>query len=242
MTQSHSFSPILFTSIYSLAISSSFCQGYINSSQTNLFHEVDELTKKSIIKRDNLASVHDIWFTTNNSLAMLTKYTPILITILSLTSGLIIPNEEASQFLSRHRRANGILEEVLPSNINRECQLEQCDFEEYLEAKENETKQDGVNLRDVVETNSMVKNDFETIYTVCYNTMKQDDELMDKNGLDMSGLCLDTLEEHYETEGYFDNESDEYNGETFDDSDDNYENLGDDSEADTYENDYSSNY
>ena len=134
---------------------------------------------------------------------MLTKYTTLSLTFLSLTSGLIIPNEEASQFLSRHRRANGILEEkVRPSKMNRECQLEQCDFEEYVEAKENETKKDGVKLRDIVKVNSMVKTDFETIYTVCYNAVKQDDELMDKNGLDMSGLCLDTLEEHYETEGY----------------------------------------
>merc|ERR1712127_1136896 len=99
----------------------------------------------------------------------------------------------------------------------------------YVEAKENETKHDNVKLRDVIKTN------FEAIYTICYNAVKQDDELMDKNGLDMSGLCLDTLETHYENDGYFEKESDEtnnYDDDTFDDGDDD----SDDTNGDYYGN------
>merc|ERR1712079_880781 len=77
----------------------------------------------------------------------------------------LIPNSEASNFLSRKRRANGIMEEALPSNIARECQSEQCDFEEYVEAKENETKKSGINLREVVKNQRQMKEEFEQIYT-----------------------------------------------------------------------------
>merc|ERR1712127_774742 len=98
----------------------------------------------------------------------------------------------------------------------------------YVEAKENETKHDNVKLRDVIKTN------FEAIYTICYNAVKQDDELMDKNGLDMSGLCLERLEEHYKEEMYFESDAED----TFDDSDDD----DDTDDSITYDNNYYNNY
>merc|ERR1712178_393533 len=109
-----------------------------------------------------------------------TKYKPVHIMLSQLFISLflavsvrsfIIPNSEASNFLSRKRRANGIMEEALPSNIARECQSEQCDFEEYVEAKENETKKDGINLREVVKSQSQMKQEFEKIYTYCYQKL-----------------------------------------------------------------------
>merc|ERR1712046_413916 len=90
---------------------------------------------------------------------MLTKLFITLFLAVSVTQSFIIPNSEASNFLSRKRRANGPLEEALPSNIKRECQKEQCDFEEY------ETKKNGIKLREVVKNNSQMKAEFEQIYT-----------------------------------------------------------------------------
>merc|ERR1711893_360192 len=106
-----------------------------------------------------------------------TKYKPVHIMLSKLFISLFlavsvqsftIPNSEASNFLSRKRRANGIAEEILPSNINRECQKEQCDFEEYVEAKENETKKSDVNLRENIKKYPDMKDKFEEIYTYCY--------------------------------------------------------------------------
>merc|ERR1711893_201981 len=123
-----------------------------------------------------------------------TKYKPVHIMLSKLFISLflavsvqsfLIPNSEASNFLSRKRRANGIAEEMLPSNIKRECQREQCDFEEYVEAKENETKKDGIKLRDVVKSNSQMKQEFEQIYTYCYKQIKDESQLADKNGYNM---------------------------------------------------------
>merc|ERR1712178_28975 len=116
------------------------------------------------------------------------------------------PNSEASNFLSRQRRANGPVEEILPSNINRECQLEQCDFEEYVEAKENETKQNGVNLRDNIKNKPNMKEEFEAIYTTCYQAVLSDDELKksrEEDGFNFLDKCLEVLNSEFEEKGYF---------------------------------------
>merc|ERR1711884_799277 len=137
-----------------------------------------------------------------------TKYKPVHIMLSKLFISLflavsvrsfIIPNSEASNFLSRKRRANGIMEEALPSNIARECQSEQCDFEEYVEAKENETKKDGINLREVVKSQSQMKQEFEEIYTYCYKQIKVESEgrLADKDGFNMLPRCLEVLNEEF---------------------------------------------
>merc|ERR1712061_111069 len=139
----------------------------------------------------------------------------LLITLLFLgvsVRSLIIPNSEASNFLSRRRRANGPMEEILPSDINRECQLEQCDFEEYVEAKENETKQDGVNLREVIKSRPDMKTDFTEIYTTCYQAVLSDTELADKNGFNFLFKCLDVLNTEFEEKGYFTAVDDDYTG------------------------------
>merc|ERR1712178_299404 len=116
------------------------------------------------------------------------------------------PNSEASNFLSRQRRANGPVEEILPSNINRECQLEQCDFEEYVEAKENETKQNGVNLRDNIKNKPNMKEEFEAIYTPCYQAVLSDDKLKsrEEEGFNFLDKCLEVLNSDFEEKGYFD--------------------------------------
>merc|ERR1711893_212229 len=143
-----------------------------------------------------------------------TKYKPVHIMLTKLFIGLflavsvqsfLIPNSEASNFLSRKRRANGIMEEALPSNIKRECQKEQCDFEEYVEAKENETKKAGIKLRDVVKSQSQMKEEFEQIYTHCYKAIKDESQgqLADKNGYNMLPRCLEVLDEEFEKKGHF---------------------------------------
>merc|ERR1712046_128767 len=139
---------------------------------------------------------------------MLTKLFITLFLAVSCVRSLIIPNSEASNFLSRQRRANGPLEEALPSNIKRECQKEQCDFEEYIEAKENETKKVGIKLRDVVKTNSQMKAEFEQIYTYCYTQVKSDSELADKNMFNFLPKCLDVLNKEFEKKGYFNKQDD----------------------------------
>merc|ERR1712173_392817 len=133
---------------------------------------------------------------------MLTKLFITLFLAVSVRS-LIIPNSEASNFLSRQRRANGPFEEALPSSIKRECQKEQCDFEEYVEAKENETKKNGIKLREVVKNNSQMKAEFEQIYTYCYKQVKTDEELADKNVFNFLPKCLEVLDEQFKEKGYF---------------------------------------
>merc|ERR1712027_215420 len=137
---------------------------------------------------------------------MLTKLFITLFLAVSVAQSFIIPNSEASNFLSRKRRANGPLEEALPSNIKRECQKEQCDFEEYVEAKENETKKDGIKLREVVKNNSQMKAEFEQIYTYCYKQVKTDEELADKNVFNFLPKCLEVLDKEFEKKGYFNND------------------------------------
>merc|ERR1712178_208098 len=143
-----------------------------------------------------------------------TKYKPVHIMLSKLFISLflavsvrsfIMPNSEASNFLSRKRRANGIAEEMLPSNIQRECQKEQCDFEEYVEAKENETKEAGIKLRDVVKSNSQMKQEFEEIYTYCINQVKAGKDLDDdsKDGFNFLPKCLEVLNAEFERKGYF---------------------------------------
>merc|ERR1712027_56575 len=139
---------------------------------------------------------------------MLTKLFITLFLAVSVAQSFIIPNSEASNFLSRKRRANGPLEEALPSNIKRECQKEQCDFEEYVEAKENETKKDGIKLREVVKTNSQMKAEFEQIYTYCYTQVKKDSELADKKVFNFLPKCLDVLNTEFKNKGYFDKQPD----------------------------------
>merc|ERR1711978_439502 len=134
---------------------------------------------------------------------MLTKLFITIFLAVSVAQSFIIPNSEASNFLSRKRRANGPLEEALPSNIKRECQKEQCDFEEYVEAKENETKKNGIKLREVIKTNSQMKAEFEQIYTYCYKQVKKDSELADKNMFNFLPKCLETMNTHFENQGYF---------------------------------------
>merc|ERR1712014_315046 len=141
-----------------------------------------------------------------------TKYKPVHIMLSKLFISLflavsvrsfIIPNSEASNFLSRQRRANGPFEEALPSNIKRECQKEQCDFEEYVEAKENETKKNGIKLRDVIKSQPQMKDDFEKIYTYCYQAVKGESELADKKKFDFLPKCLEVLNAEFEKKGYF---------------------------------------
>merc|ERR1712109_369220 len=136
---------------------------------------------------------------------MLTKLFITLFLAVSVAQSFIIPNSEASNFLSRKRRANGPLEEMLPSNIQRECQKEQCDFEEYVEAKENETKNSGIKLRDVVKNNSQMKQEFEEIYTYCINQVKAGKDLDDdsKDGFNFLPKCLEVLNAEFERKGYF---------------------------------------
>merc|ERR1712073_21195 len=134
-------------------------------------------------------------------LKMLTKLFITLFLAVSVAQSFIIPNSEASNFLSRRRRANGPLEEMLPSNIQRECQKEQCDFEEYVEAKENETKQNGVILRDVIKSRPEMKTEFTDIYTTCYKAVMSDDELSDKNGFNFLFKCLDVLNTEFDKKG-----------------------------------------
>merc|ERR1712156_1368531 len=122
---------------------------------------------------------------------MLTKLFITLFLAVSVAQSFLIPNSEASNFLSRKRRANGPLEEALPSNIKRECQKEQCDFEEYVEAKENETKKNGIKLRDVIKTNSQMKAEFD-----------------DKKGYNFLPKCLDVLNTEFEKKGYFNKQDD----------------------------------
>merc|ERR1712048_140440 len=133
---------------------------------------------------------------------MLTKLFITLFLAVSVRS-LIIPNSEASNFLSRQRRANGPFEEALPSSIKRECQKEQCDFEEYVEAKENETKKNGIKLREVIKSNSKMKDEFEQIYTYCFKALLNDSELSDRKGFNFLPQCLDVLNTEFENKGYF---------------------------------------
>merc|ERR1712156_57170 len=142
---------------------------------------------------------------------MLTKLFITLFLAVSVAQSFIIPNSEASNFLSRKRRANGIMEEALPSNIQRECQKEQCDFEEYVEAKENETKKNGVKLRDVIKTNAQMKDEFNQLYTYCYKNVKADAELADKKGFNFLPKCLEVLNTEFEKKGYFSKLDDTYN-------------------------------
>merc|ERR1711997_1248879 len=141
----------------------------------------------------------------NSQSIMLTKLSITLFLAVSVPCrSLIIPNAEASNFvLSRQRRANGVFEEALPSSIKRECQKEQCDFEEYVEAKENETKKSGINLREVIKSNSQMKDEFEQIYTYCYKGVLNDSELADKKGFNFLPQCLDVLNTEFEKKGYF---------------------------------------
>merc|ERR1712117_117725 len=140
---------------------------------------------------------------------MLTKLFITLFLAVSVAQSFIIPNSEASNFLSRKRRANGPLEEALPSNIKRECQKEQCDFEEYVEAKENETKKNGIKLREVVKNNSQMKAEFEQIYTYCYKQVKKDSELADKKMFNFLPKCLDVLDTEFKRKGYFSKQPDD---------------------------------
>merc|ERR1711972_1088331 len=172
-----------------------------------------------------------------------TKYKPAHIMLSKLFISLflavsvqsfIIPNSEASSFLSRKRRANGIAEEMLPSNINRECQKEQCDFEEYVEAKENETKKQGIKLREVIKANFDIENKFTEIYTKCYDAVKSDDRLFAEDGYNMKGKCLTVLDEYFNQNDVFS----QIGGGSYDYGND--DNNNDDSYS--YENNYNQDY
>merc|ERR1712150_255863 len=96
---------------------------------------------------------------------------------------------------------------------------------EYVEAKENEVKEDGVNLREVIKKNQNVESDFTDIYTKCYEAVKQEDEL--KDTFDMHLKCLEVLEENYAEEGYFEKEIDNYEDTTDANIDDNSDSTTD---------------
>lgn len=49
----------------------------------------------------------------------------------------VLSQSSASQFLSRHRRANSLLEETKTGNLERECIEELCNMEEAREIFEN---------------------------------------------------------------------------------------------------------
>lgn len=50
---------------------------------------------------------------------------------------LVLSQDTASQFLSRHRRANSLFEESKKGNLERECIEEVCNKEEAREIFEN---------------------------------------------------------------------------------------------------------
>merc|ERR1712110_701084 len=126
---------------------------------------------------------------------MFTKFILPIACLTAFSNALIIPNSEAKQFLSRNRRDNGPggFSEVGASSMKGECQDEQCDFEEYVEAKENETKNDGVKLREVIKINPNVETVFKDIYTKCYEKVKG--ELSET--FDFNLKCLEVLEKKY---------------------------------------------
>lgn len=51
---------------------------------------------------------------------------------------LVLSQNRASQFLSRHRRANSLFEESKKGNLERECIEELCNKEEAREIFENQ--------------------------------------------------------------------------------------------------------
>merc|ERR1712110_579457 len=114
---------------------------------------------------------------------MFTKFILPIACLTAFSNALIIPNSE-----------------VGASSMKGECQDEQCDFEEYVEAKENETKNDGIKLREVIKINPNVEIVFKDIYTKCYEKVKG--ELSET--FDFNLKCLEVLEKKYAEEGYFD--------------------------------------
>lgn len=55
-----------------------------------------------------------------------------------LCISLVLSQSTASQFLSRHRRANSLFEESKKGNLERECIEELCNKEEAREIFENQ--------------------------------------------------------------------------------------------------------
>ena len=100
--------------------------------------------------------------------------------------GHFLPVEQANSVLkigaSRQKRANGFLEEVRrPSDIDRECGKENCVFEEYIEAKENEFIGTKIDLRGMVQLNSikynsLIKTYFDMFYVTCVKNGNADDQ------------------------------------------------------------------
>merc|ERR1712035_161893 len=133
---------------------------------------------------------------------MMRKYTLALTLFAGCNALNLISNKEASNFLSRQRRANGGVEEALPSSKHRECSKEQCDFEEYVEAKENETKNQGIKLREFASAKKGSKYDsdiadtFARYYTDCYQKIAADPGLSDKKAVDLRPNCVKVFDEY----------------------------------------------
>lgn len=62
-----------------------------------------------------------------------------------LTFTAFLDKPDASQVLSRRRRANSFLEELKQGNMERECNEERCSWEEAREIFENDDKTVGTN-------------------------------------------------------------------------------------------------
>lgn len=83
--------------------------------------------KFSLVKKVRLAKTNQIFVMTELNFFVL-----IFIAFLDKT--------DASQVLSRRRRANSFLEEVKQGNMERECNEERCDWEEAREIFEDVDK------------------------------------------------------------------------------------------------------
>ncbi|XP_072245571.1 transmembrane gamma-carboxyglutamic acid protein 1 [Leuresthes tenuis] len=68
------------------------------------------------------------------------KINPTPNTLAGIMGSVFLPADAAHSVLSRLRRANYLLEEMKPGNIQRECREEICTYEEAREAFENEEK------------------------------------------------------------------------------------------------------
>lgn len=89
-------------------------------------------------------------------------------------NGHFLPAEKAKALLSRQKRANGFPEEyVRSSDANRECVNESCNFEEYIEAKENFVG--SIDLRGMIDLKSInYKPEIETYFNRFYLNCEKD--------------------------------------------------------------------
>merc|ERR1712117_878161 len=91
-----------------------------------------------------------------------------------IINGHFLPAEKAKALLSRQKRGSGFFgwlektfTKTFTSSIDRDCVEESCDFEEYIEAKENEFSGKAIDLREQIKLKPMIETHFNRFYVNC---------------------------------------------------------------------------